>query len=122
VPDAAAAQAIEDELRDRFGQLPWQAQNLIYVAHLRVLAARAGIRSIVNDGQKIVLQLHDEIGGARGALQRRLERGVEAGHSQIRLDVEALSGGWQLPLMRTVEALSDFRDQVVAELAAAHTD
>ena len=116
--DDAAAQAIEDELRDRFGPLPWQAQNLIYVARLRTAAAGAGVRSITKNGDKIVLQLHDEIGGARGALQRRFERGVEAGHSQVRLDLDVLSGGWQGPLMRTVEALADFRNRVVAELAA----
>ncbi len=122
VPDAEAAQTIEDELRDRFGPLPWQAQNLIYIAQLRVAATRAGVRSITNDGEKIVLQLHDEIGGARVALQRRLERGVEAGHSQIRLDVAALSGGWQLLLMRTVEILNVFRDEMVAQLMAVSAD
>ena len=116
--DDAAAQAIEDELRDRFGPLPWQAQNLVYVARLRVAAAEAGVRSITRNGDRIVLQLHDEIGGARGALQRRFERGVEVGHSQVRLDLDVLSGGWQGPLTRTVEALADFRNRVVAELAA----
>jgi transcription-repair coupling factor (superfamily II helicase) len=117
--DAAASQAIEDELRDRFGPLPWQVQNLIYVARLRAAGAGAGVRSITKNGERIVLQLHDEIGGARRALQRRLERGVEAGHSQVRLDLEALSEGWQGPLMRTVEALSDFRTRVVALAAVA---
>ena len=117
--DAAASQAIEDELRDRFGPLPWQVQNLIYVARLRAAGAGAGVRSITKNGERIVLQLHDEIGGARRALQRKLERGVEAGHSQVRLDLEALSEGWQGPLMRTVEALSDFRTRVVALAAVA---
>ncbi len=116
--DDAAAKAIEDELRDRFGPLPWQAQNLVYVARLRVAAAEAGVRSIAKNGDRITLQLHDEIGGARGALQRRFERGVEAGHSQVRLDLDAMSGGWQGPLMRTVETLADFRSRVIAELAA----
>ena len=119
IANADAIESMGTELRDRFGPLPLQAQNLLYVAQLRVAAARAGVRSITNDGEKIVLQLHDEIGGARGALQRRLERGVEAGHSQIRLDLKELSDGWQDPLNRTVEGLGEFRDQVLAQLAAA---
>ena len=116
--DEDAARAIEDELRDRFGPLPWQAQNLVYVARLRVAAAEAGVRSVTRSNGRITLQLHDEIGGARGALQRRFERGVEAGHSQVRLDLDALSGGWQESLTRTIETLADFRSRVVAELAA----
>ena len=116
--DEDAARAIEDELRDRFGPLPWQAQNLVYVARLRVAAAEAGVRSVTRNNGRITLQLHDEIGGARGALQRRFERGVEAGHSQVRLDLDALSGGWQESLTRTIETLADFRSRVVAELAA----
>ena len=116
--DEDAARAIEDELRDRFGPLPWQAQNLVYVARLRVAAAEAGVRSVTRNNGRITLQLHDEIGGARGALQRRFERGVEAGHSQVRLDLDVLSGGWQESLVRTIDTLADFRSRVVAELAA----
>jgi transcription-repair coupling factor (superfamily II helicase) len=37
---------LEAELRDRFGKLPWQAENLLGVVRLRLWAARAGFKKV----------------------------------------------------------------------------
>ena len=64
--------------------------------------------------EQIVLQLRDDVGGARRALQRALGRGVEIGNTQIRFELDGLSDGWEQPLVDTVQKLADFRERVIA--------
>ena len=107
--------SLEDELVDRFGPLPWQAQNLLYVARLKVHANAAGIQSIARESDRIVMRLRDEIGGARNALQRVLGDGVAVGHTQIRLELDSDSGGWEELLVDRVRALAEFRERLSAD-------
>ena len=106
----AAADSMEDELTDRFGPLPWQVQNLMYLVRLKVNAGRAGLQSITREDGQIVLKLHDEVGGARTALQNALGRGVAVGHAQLRMQLGRLRDGWEAPLAATVEKLAEFRE------------
>ena len=105
-------EAMEHELLDRFGPLPWQVQNLLYVVRLKLTAGKAGVEAVVREDAHIVLRLHDEVGGARDALQRLLGRETMVGHMQIRLELESLSDGWEDTLMSTIEKLSDFRERL----------
>ena len=94
--DEGAITAMEDELRDRFGPLPWQARALLYTVRLRILSDRAGIESITRDGVHdascIVLRMKQDkrisacdVGGGgfsrRALIHRRLPRGVEVGNA-----------------------------------------
>ena len=117
--DQDAIGELEDELRDRFGPLPWQAQNLLYVMRLKLEAKRAGVISITRENGRIVLRLSDEIGGARRALQRRLDPAVELGNTQIRLELERLADGWQEPVMDTLQKFAEFREQMAEQLVGA---
>jgi transcription-repair coupling factor (superfamily II helicase) len=112
VADLEAVSSMESELLDRFGPPPWQVQNLLYVARLRLRAGGAGIERVTREGDYIVLRLRDEVGGARDALQRLLGRDAKVGHMQIRLDLEAMPDGWETPLTSSVERLAEFRAQL----------
>ena len=116
---AGDVEAMDSELLDRFGPLPWQVKNLLYVVTLKLRAGQAGVHSVMRENEQIVLRLHDEIGGARPALQRLMPRGVTVGHMQIRLELKALTDGWEGPLVATVEKLTEFRDRMSAELGAS---
>ncbi len=54
-PDAAAVEALRDELLDRFGPLPEEAENLIGVIRLKVAARALGIASITLENDHLVL-------------------------------------------------------------------
>ena len=110
---------LDDELRDRFGPVPLQVQNLMYVVRLKLRAQSAGLESITREAGHIVLQLKDEVGGARPALQKALGQGVEVGNTQIRLVLDRLADGWEEPLVDTVGKLADFRERVAAGAQAA---
>ena len=119
ITDVSAISEMEDELRDRFGPLPWQAQNLLYMARLKLEAERAGVEAIIRESERIVLRLRDQVGGGRRALQRRLGRQVEVGNTQIRLDLDRLGVDWEKPLMETIQNIAEFRLQLAEELLGA---
>ena len=108
--------SMEDELLDRFGPLPWQAQNLLYAVRLRLLSGRAGVQAISREDSRIVLRLRDEVGGARGPLQQLLGQGFVVGNTQIRLDLTGQTDGWEGLLMTSVEKLADFKQRLATEL------
>ena len=111
--------SMEEELLDRFGPMPWQVRNLLYVVRLRLLATRAEVQSIRREESRIVLQLTHETGGAGPALQRRLAPGVTVGHMQIRLELSSFPKGWETPLTDTLEHLLRFKEQLAPQLADA---
>ena len=91
----AGVSEIEDEMRDRFGPLPWQAVNLLYVTRLRLYAKEAGIESVMRERNRVVLRYGGDIGGARRAMQRVLGRHAEIGNTQVRLPMDALGADWE---------------------------
>ena len=105
---------VEDELRDRFGPLPWQARNLLYLARLRLYAKSAGVQSLTREGERIVLRFGAQIGGARPALQRQLGGGAEIGNTQIRLPMSALAPDWERGLEQVLERLAAFAERMLA--------
>ncbi|MEW9672682.1 transcription-repair coupling factor [Ammoniphilus sp. 3BR4] len=51
---------LEEELTDRFGDLPLPVENLLRVARLRVFSFQHRITSIVQKGTNIVINLHED--------------------------------------------------------------
>ena len=111
---------IEDELRDRFGPLPWQVVNLLYVTRLRLYAKEAGIESVTRERNRVVLRYGGEIGGARRAMQRALGRHAEVGNTQVRLPMDALGAEWERGLEDALRGLAEFMRRMVAAQSALH--
>ena len=109
---------IEDELRDRFGPLPWQVVNLLYVTRLRLYAKEAGIESVTRERNRVVLRYGGEIAGARGAMQRALGRQAEVGNTQVRLPMDALGAEWESALEDALRSLAEFMRRTVAAQVA----
>ena len=117
----AGVSEIEDEMRDRFGPLPWQAVNLLYVTRLRLYAKEAGVESVMRERNRVVLRYGGDIGGARRAMQRVLGRQVEIGNTQVRLPMDALGAEWEGALETALRALAEFtRRMVAAQMAGVH--
>jgi transcription-repair coupling factor (superfamily II helicase) len=57
---ACEIQAVREELRDRFGPLPDDAQRLLLVAELRALGARAGLETVLLRGDEARLTFRRE--------------------------------------------------------------
>ena len=116
----AGVSEIEDEMRDRFGPLPWQAVNLLYVTRLRLYAREAGIESVMRERNRVVLRYGGDIGGARRAMQRVLGRHAEIGNTQVRLPMDALGPDWEGALETALRALAEFTRRMVAAQSVLH--
>ena len=116
----AGVSEIEDEMRDRFGPLPWQAVNLLYVTRLRLYAKEAGVESVMRERNRVVLRYGGDIGGARRAMQRVLGRHAEIGNTQVRLPMDALGADWEGALETALRALAEFTRRMVAAQSVLH--
>ncbi len=96
----ADAEALDVEVRDRFGAPPQAHQRLLALVRLRLLARDAGVASIRAEGRELVLTALD----GRPFAGRRLPTlpaGVQLGRAQLRLDRDALGEEW----LAAIEAL-----------------
>jgi transcription-repair coupling factor (superfamily II helicase) len=98
--------AIEQELRDRFGNLPPTARNLIWVVRLRLLANVAGIGSIGTENEKLVIRLLPGNELDRRDIERRLPPSSTVTPHQVRLDLGTLGEGWREGLVRALDAIA----------------
>lgn len=103
--------SIEQELADRFGPLPEEVRNLIFVVKIKVQARTAHIESITADSKFIILRMVQPVGGARFALQNSLEPHVRVGESSIRIPKSA---GWEEMLEKSLSTFIEFRDQLLS--------
>ena len=87
-------------------------QTIFYVIRLKLLANTCGVASIVRAGEMIIVELFEETGGARQALQRRMDKGITVGNKQIRFDLEVLGIQWQNYLENTLISLNDFKSEI----------
>ena len=81
---------IREELRDRFGPLPEEVENLLTLVSLRGLASEVGVESIVQGSDAIVLSLRVPVGGARIPLQRALGPAVQVVNTQMQMPLRRL--------------------------------
>ena len=92
------AEQIEDiaqEFSDRFGTLPPEVKNLLYVVKIKVLAAKAGIESISTEHGEIILRLFEGMQFNKQKPEPFLKDGIKLGLTQLRLNPKRLGGEWQ---------------------------
>jgi transcription-repair coupling factor (superfamily II helicase) len=120
--DAAYIPEIREELRDRFGPLPEEVENLLTLVSLRTLAADVGVESIVQGNDAIVLSLRVPVGGARVPLQRALGPSVQVGNTQMQMPLRRLGDEWLSRLTRVLERFLVFQENLTALAGQASAD
>jgi len=93
---------LANEFSDRFGSLPPEVKNLLYVVKLKVLAARASIESISTEQGQIILRLFQGMQFNKQNLEPYLKDGIKLGTSQLRLNPKRLGEEWQRVLEEVV--------------------
>ena len=101
--DPAEVEVIRGELRDRFGPLPQQVEDLLLAVEVRAQTGqlRGMVRSIATEGAEIVVRLRDVYWLDREAIRRALPN-ANIGHLQIRVPARAGSG-WREQLQQLME-------------------
>jgi transcription-repair coupling factor (superfamily II helicase) len=112
--DQAEAGQIGEELVDRFGKLPKQVENLLYLLNIKLLAGQLGIESINKEDDQIVIRLAEGHSLSQVKLPV-VEKWLKVGTSQIRLDLRFLTHRWQKAIE---DVLTRVRDQMNPMTAA----
>jgi len=108
---------IREELRDRFGPVPEEVENLLRVSEVRAIAGKGGAESVIRNSESIVITLRNPVGGAKAPLQRALGPLAQVGNAQIQMPLRPLGDQWLSRLTRTLERLQVFTDNM-RQLAA----
>ena len=102
--DRDAALTLEQETRDRFGDVPEPLAGLFQLVRIRIAAAAADLASIRLDGDQLILTA-----AGRPFTSRTLPPlpdGVRRGATQLRLDRRALGAEWLTPLEALIRLLA----------------
>jgi len=98
-------ETLAQEFQDRFGALPEEAQNLLYVVKIKLLAAKVGIESITAEHGNIVIRRFEGLPFDRQKLGAFSRDGVRVGHTQISLNLRRVGGKWKEVLEGVVDIL-----------------
>ena len=114
VQERQQVEDIREELRDRFGPLPDQVENLLYLVDLKLLAGESEVESITQSGATVTVTLLEAVGGARLALEKALGPRAKVGNQQVHLNLRGAGDPWQDRLVTILERLKVFREQMVS--------
>ncbi len=105
-----AVDALAEELRDRFGDLPAPAENLLYQMRVKILAERAGIAAVRLESGQVVLQPPPPPAGQKRPLPP-LPPPWRTGTRAYWLNIKT-APQWQEAVLEALETLAEMRQSV----------
>ena len=100
------AEALGQELRDRFGPPPPAAENLLFVVRVRTMARQAGVSAVQQQENQLVVHTTGDT-PPRERLRHLAIKGLRAGPTQARLSLEELPEDWPEALIDVLRALGE---------------
>ena len=95
---------LAQEIEDRFGPMPPEARNLLYLMRVKALATRCDVRTIGQEAEQIVVRAGWLYEAPEAELRQRLPPGARLGRGQVWI---ALDDAWRDTLERTLAALNE---------------
>jgi transcription-repair coupling factor (superfamily II helicase) len=108
VQTPAQVRDLRQELRDRFGEPPAPAEQLLTWLLIKALCLQAGVPSVVTTDEEFIVRLPELGPAARERLRRSLPRdpAVRLGPQFLRLDRRSVRDAWVAPLTGLLETLA----------------
>ncbi|MBI2863414.1 MAG: transcription-repair coupling factor [Chloroflexi bacterium] len=107
IGDVEAVEEMAQEMRDRFGESPEPVRNLLYVLDVKLLAAKAGARSVGVEESQIIVKFASAITADRARLQQAGGRFLRIGHTQLRFEQARLGRKWKELLRAVLQHLAE---------------
>jgi transcription-repair coupling factor (superfamily II helicase) len=99
-----------NELEDRFGPLPPEVKDLLYMVRIKLLGSMAGIESISSEDGQVVLSLGATAKFDRPSLQRAFSSRLKIGTNQLRLDMKRAGKEWKEILEQLLKVMAQSKD------------
>jgi len=103
---------IAEEFKDRFGDLPPEVSNLLYIVNIKALAAKVGVHSVSREDGQIIIRLKEGVKIDRDRLGQTWQ-GLKVSTSQLRLDIRLIGSKWQQILEEVTRELGKSLCEVV---------
>lgn len=94
-----ALDRLRQELEDRFGILPTQTKDLLYVLRVRVLATGAGVQAIGKEGDNLILKLSENTLDAARMIVSTFGQRAWLGRGQLWLALTEKESDWRTMLV-----------------------
>ncbi|HSW58316.1 MAG TPA: transcription-repair coupling factor, partial [Dehalococcoidales bacterium] len=104
IDNLAAIEDMDKELQDRFGPLPVETANLLFIVKMKVLGAKAGIESISTNDELITLRLFPGLLFKRENLVQYYRYSLKLGNTQIIANLKRLGKDWQKVLAEIISS------------------
>ncbi|MDP2919832.1 MAG: transcription-repair coupling factor [Dehalococcoidia bacterium] len=105
ITDERQSEPFLQDLNDRFGPPPLEVDNLLYIVRIKALGAKAGIESISQEDDEIVLRLFAGMRFEQKKLAPFYRYDIKVGTSQLRFSVKQPGKGWQKVLEEILRGL-----------------
>jgi transcription-repair coupling factor (superfamily II helicase) len=93
------------EIKDRFGPVPLEARNLLFVIRLRCLGAKAGIESFSTNDNTVTLRLFPGVQIQRAKMFPFYRYGLKIGITQLIINIKRMGPEWQKIMEDLVKAV-----------------
>lgn len=104
VTSPAQVQELRQELSERFGTLPLEAENLLYLLRVKVLAAQAGVAAVTGEGHDVVLRFPEPLSPGLVQQARRFGSRLAIGRNRLAL---ARQDRWRDLLVAVLTVLAE---------------
>ena len=98
------------ELEDRFGPLPLQGKNLLYMVRIKLMGSRIGLQEISSERGQVVIKLGPDVRIDRPTMQAYFGDRLRVGTSQLRLDTKRVGREWRKVLEGVLERMAQTTD------------
>ena len=102
---------LADELCDRYGDLPEEAENLLFMLKVKLLATKAGVVSIAAQSGEVILAGDEQTWSGLLGVQRPFGDGIRVGNTRVRLDLKKLGTSWRPILQKMLAQVSDSQER-----------
>jgi transcription-repair coupling factor (superfamily II helicase) len=111
-----------NELEDRFGPLPPEVKDLLYMVRIKLLGGMAGIESISSENEQVVLSLGATAKFDRTSLQHHFGNKLKIGINQLRLDMGRADKEWKEVLEQVLKVMAQSKDSSQSHSGSESSD
>ena len=105
IKDEEELDNLKKEIGDRFGEMPPEVSNLMFVAHIKLKAGRAGVKSLVTEDGEIVMRLFEGLQLDRQKTLQLPEMGIAMGRTQLSIEYKRYGKDWDKALERIIDTI-----------------
>ncbi|MHB1448352.1 MAG: TRCF domain-containing protein, partial [Bellilinea sp.] len=107
IVDEAELDALASEFEDRFGKLPDQLSNLFYQIRVKIMAEDAGLASVSNEGDQMVLRYPALPEGSPARSLPNVGFGARPGKNAYWMQFQESNPEWRERLTALLKALQN---------------